>query len=44
MLKNAPVILLDEAIGSLEPENEIFIQKIIAKLLENRTIIVIGHR
>ncbi|MFA8343461.1 MAG: ABC transporter ATP-binding protein [Rhodothermaceae bacterium] len=44
MLKNAPVILLDEATASLDPENEIFIQNAISKLLENKTVIVIAHR
>jgi len=44
MLKNAPVILLDEATASLDPENEIFIQNAISKLLEDKTVIVIAHR
>lgn len=44
MLKNAPIILLDEATASLDPENEIFIQNAISRLLENKTVIVIAHR
>ncbi|MBN1468458.1 MAG: ABC transporter ATP-binding protein [Fusobacteriaceae bacterium] len=44
MLKDAPIILLDEATASLDPENEIFIQEAISKLLTNKTIIVIAHR
>lgn len=44
MLKDAPIVLLDEATASLDPENEIFIQKAIAKLLKNKTVIVIAHR
>lgn len=44
MLKDAPIILLDEATASLDPENEIFIQNAIARLLENKTVIVIAHR
>ncbi|MDC7125098.1 MAG: ABC transporter ATP-binding protein [Spirochaetales bacterium] len=44
ILKDAPVILLDEATASLDPENEIFIQNAISELLKNKTIIVIAHR
>lgn len=44
VLKNAPIILLDEATASLDPENEIFIQKAITTLLKDKTIIVIAHR
>ena len=44
LLKNAPVILLDEATASLDPENEVFVQKAIAKLVEGKTVIMIAHR
>jgi len=44
MLKDAPIILLDEATASLDPENEIYIQNAISNLLENKTVIVIAHR
>ena len=44
ILKNAPIVLLDEATASLDPENEISIQKAISALIENRTVIVIAHR
>ncbi len=44
ILKDASVILLDEATASLDPENEIYIQNAISNLLENKTIIVIAHR
>ena len=44
LLKNAPIILLDEATASLDPENEILVQKAIAKLVEGKTVIVIAHR
>lgn len=44
ILKDAPIILLDEATASLDPENEIFIQNAISQLLKNKTIIVIAHR
>lgn len=44
LLKNAPVVLLDEATASLDPENEILIQDAISELLKDKTIIVIAHR
>ena len=44
ILKNAPVVLLDEATASLDPENDIFIQDAISNLLKDKTIIVIAHR
>lgn len=44
ILKNAPIILLDEATASLDPENEIYIQKAIDDLIRNKTVIIIAHR
>lgn len=44
ILKNAPVILLDEATASLDPENEAEIQQAISRLIQGRTVIVIAHR
>lgn len=44
MLKNAPVILLDEATASLDPENEVEMQKAINRLIDGRTVIMIAHR
>ena len=44
LLKNAPIILLDEATASLDPENEVLVQKAIAKLVEGKTVIMIAHR
>lgn len=44
LLKDAPVILLDEATSSLDPENEVMIQHAISALVENKTVIVIAHR
>lgn len=44
LLKNAPIVLLDEATASLDPENEVLIQQAISKLIEGRTVIVIAHR
>lgn len=44
MLKDAPIVLLDEATASLDPENELFIQRAISELLMDKTIVVIAHR
>ncbi len=44
MLKNAPVILLDEATASLDPGNEVLIQQAINRLIAGRTVIVVAHR
>lgn len=44
ILKDAPVILLDEATASLDPENEVKIQSAINSLIQGRTVIVIAHR
>jgi len=44
MLKNAPIILLDEATASLDPENEADIQQAIDRLIRGRTVIVVAHR
>lgn len=44
ILKNAPVVLLDEATASLDPENELYLQEAIGDLVRNRTVVVIAHR
>ncbi len=44
LLKDAPVILLDEATASLDPENEVLIQTAISRLIEGKTVLVIAHR
>ncbi|MEM1000592.1 MAG: ABC transporter ATP-binding protein, partial [Bacteroidota bacterium] len=44
LLKDAPIVLLDEATSSLDPENEIYIQRAIQSLVKNKTVIVIAHR
>lgn len=43
-LKDAPVILLDEATASLDVENETLIQSALSKLIENKTVLIIAHR
>lgn len=44
MLKNAPVVLLDEATASVDPENEVYLQQAISTLVKDKTLIVIAHR
>ena len=43
-LKDAPVILLDEATASLDAENETVIQEALSRLIKNKTVIIIAHR
>ena len=43
-LKDAPIILLDEATASLDVENETLIQEALSKLIENKTVLIIAHR
>ena len=44
MLKDAPIIILDEATASVDPENEHLIQSAISELTRGKTIITIAHR
>jgi ATP-binding cassette subfamily B protein len=44
LLKDAPIVLLDEATASLDPENETLIQEAISALVKGRTVIAIAHR
>ena len=44
MLKNAPIVILDEATASVDPENEQAIQRAIGALVHGKTIIIIAHR
>ena len=44
MLKNAPVIIMDEATASLDVENETLIQTAISRLIKDKTVLVIAHR
>ncbi len=44
LLKNAPIVLLDEATASLDVENETKVQGALSRLLQNKTVLVIAHR
>ncbi len=44
LLKDAPVILLDEATASLDVENETAVQEAISRLVKNKTVLIIAHR
>jgi len=44
MLKDAPVVIMDEATAYTDPENEALVQESVAKLVQGRTLIVIAHR
>lgn len=44
MLKDAPIVILDEATAYIDPENEAILQKAIAQLVRDKTVIVIAHR
>ena len=44
ILSDAPIVFLDEATASLDPENEVLIQNAIDALLRDRTVLVIAHR
>lgn len=43
-LKDAPIILLDEATASLDVENETMIQESLSRLIQNKTVLIIAHR
>ncbi|MBO7485645.1 MAG: ABC transporter ATP-binding protein [Spirochaetaceae bacterium] len=44
MMKDAPIVILDEATAYTDPENEALIQKSVAQLVKGKTLIVIAHR
>ncbi|MCR5104659.1 MAG: ABC transporter ATP-binding protein/permease [Eubacterium sp.] len=44
MLKDAPIVILDEATAYIDPENEAIIQNAISRLVQGKTLIVIAHR
>ena len=44
MFKDAPIVILDEATAYTDPESEAVVQAAVAKLVKNKTLIVIAHR
>ena len=44
LLKNAPIVLMDEATASLDVENETKVQDALSRLLQGKTVLVIAHR
>ena len=44
LLKDAPILILDEATSHLDTESEVLVQRALANLIQNRTVIVIAHR
>src|SRR5208282_3608866 len=44
LLKNAPILILDEATSHLDSESEMLVQRALQNLMEHRTVIVIAHR
>ncbi len=44
LLKDAPIILLDEATASLDAENEVYLQTALSELIQGKTVIIIAHR
>ncbi len=44
ILKDAPIVVLDEATAFADPENEVLIQRALARLMEGRTVVMIAHR
>ena len=44
LLKDSPILILDEATAFIDPENEVLVQQSINRLVENKTLIAIAHR
>ncbi|MDU2897826.1 MAG: ABC transporter ATP-binding protein, partial [Finegoldia magna] len=44
ILKDAPIVILDEATASVDVDNESYIQEAISELVKNKTLLVIAHR
>ncbi|HIU57742.1 MAG TPA: ABC transporter ATP-binding protein [Candidatus Ornithomonoglobus merdipullorum] len=44
MLKNAPILILDEATAFADPDNEVLVQRAFTEMAKNRTVIMIAHR
>ena len=44
MLKDAPIVVLDEATAYIDPENEALVQRAVGQLVAGKTVLVIAHR
>ncbi|MFK4785224.1 ATP-binding cassette domain-containing protein [Fusobacterium sp. MFO224] len=44
ILKNSPILILDEATAFVDPENEYYIQKVLKKIAKEKTVIIIAHK
>lgn len=44
LLKDAPIILLDEITAALDPENEVYLQEALTHLIKGKTVVIIAHR
>ena len=44
ILKDAPIVLLDEATASIDPDNEAYIQQAITEMVKGKTLVVIAHK
>jgi ATP-binding cassette subfamily B protein len=44
ILKDAPIVLFDEAMSSLDPQNEVLIQQALSRLVQRKTLVMIAHR
>ena len=44
LLKDAPIVILDEATASLDPESEVYVQRAINRLVAGKTVLMIAHR
>ncbi|MFM9746070.1 ABC transporter ATP-binding protein, partial [Streptomyces brasiliscabiei] len=44
ILKNSPLLFLDETSSGLDYENEYYVQKALSKLVKNKTVVVVAHR
>ena len=44
ILKDAPIVILDEATAYIDPENEAVIQRALTELMKDKTVIIIAHR
>jgi ABC-type multidrug transport system fused ATPase/permease subunit len=44
LLRDAPIVILDESVSNLDAENELYMQQILAEQLKDKTVVMIAHR